>query len=324
MIVELEALNRRLIEWLEDPAAKALNLVSVPYRGIEPLAALLSQALKTRRILYISGPAAPEDAVTTWLDQAGVSWSVAEEASSRVVIRDFDEALLAKDHYDLIIYDDLNSFPIHRKASMQELLSYHYGRSPRILAYSMEPVFQGVPTLELPLKEDHSFVTEPRFLDLKTDISASIPSSLYEYIDFFHNDRRPVILVVPDQATAEGMAAYLCRVNPILADHIHNIDDLTDEEVAELIGNGSTILFTTRMRELRLIPRNLEFIVIHSEEARYEYRQFVFLCLRAGLCDDVNGEVILVSPDMTYDMDRTKVLTQNFNRVIWESDQLAR
>ena len=324
MIVELETLNRRLIDWLEDPAAKALNLVSVPYRGIEPLAALLSQTLKTGRILYITGPAAPEDAVTTWLNRAGVSWSGEEDPASQVVVRDFDGALLAKGHYDLIIYDDLNSFPIHRKASMQEMLSYHYGRSRRILAYSMEPVFQGVPTLELPLKEDHSFVTEPRFLDLKTDIRTSIPSSLYEYIDFFHNDRRPVIVVVPDQATAEGMAAYLCRVNPVLADHIHPIDDLTDDQVAQLIGNGSTILFSTGMRELRMIPRNLEFIVIHSEEARHEYRQFVFLCLRAGLCDEINGEVILVSPEMTYDMDRTKVLTQNFNRVIWESDQLAR
>lgn len=324
MIVGLENLSKELISWYENSTIKAINVVSVPYRGMEPLEGLLGKVAGDHRILYITGEPVADDSIEEFLMDRGIEYVTSEDSEAKTVILDFDGAFKIKDSYDLIIYDDLNTFPTHRKSEMQELLNHLYYKTNRIIAYSIEPVFRNVINLEIPLKRDRSFVTEPRFIDTKIDIKSSIPNSIYEYINFFFSDSRHVMIFVPDRSTMEGMIKYLVRINPVLKQHMHNVTELTDEEISLLLEKSafSKILFTEKMSDFRGVPVNFEFIVANSGISRYDYRQFVFLCLRSGLYDDLNGEVILVAQTMSFDMDRTKVLTRDYNRVIWESDQL--
>lgn len=324
MIVDLELLTGELINWYHRSTVKAINVVTVPYRGFEPLAGLLDNVLGKSRVLYITGPAPETESVEAYLGERGIEFCHEENPDCLTVVLDFDQAFQSRDRYDLIVYDDVNTFPTHRKSEMQELLNHVYYRTDHIMAYSMEPVFRQVMNLELPLKRDRSFVTEPRFIDLKGEIKTEIPSSVYEYIQFFQQDRRTVVIVVPDEETAASMTRYLCRVNPVYSSSIHFIDGVDPHRLREMVMRPETgkILFTTQIEDYRDLPGNFEFLVIHSDAPRFEYRQFVFLCLRSGLCDDLNGEVILVSHHHTFDMERTKELTQNYNRIIWESDQL--
>lgn len=324
MIVGLENLAKELINWYENSTTKAINVVSVPYRGLEPLTGLLERIAGDRRLLYITGASASDDSIEEFLDQRGIGWTTAEDPGAAVVILDFDGAMSLRDHYDLIIYDDLNTFPIHRKSEMQELLNHLYYKAGHIIAYSMEPVFRNVISLEIPLKSDRSFVTEPRFIDTRVDMRSGIPNSIYDYIKFFVLDDRHVLIFVPDHEAMAGMQKYLTRIDPDLAGRIQDVSGLTEAQVAERLAAapGAQILFSLELWDYRSIPVNFEFIVSHSDDPHYEYRQFVFLCLRSGLYDDLNGEVILVSQTMSLDMERTKVLTRDFNRVLWENDQL--
>lgn len=324
MIVGLENLSKELINWYENSTIKAINVVSVPYRGMEPLEGLLDKIAGRVRILYISGEPVADDSIEEFLLDRGIDYVTQEDGEAQTVILDFDDAFRIQDSYDLIIYDDLNTFPTHRKSEMQELLNHLYYKAEHIIAYSIERVFRNVINLEIPLKMDRSFVTEPRFIDTKVDIRSSIPNSIYDYINFFFSDSRHVMIFVPDTPTMIGMEKYLTRINPELKNHMHDITGSSELDVSLLLESSpfSKILFTEKMSDYRSVPVNFEFIVSNSDIARYDYRQFVFLCLRSGLYDDLNGEVILVSKTMTFDMDRAKVLTRDYNRVIWENDQL--
>lgn len=324
MIVGLESLSRELIAWAGSPAERAVNVVSVPYRGTAPLEGVLNTVLGQGRVLYITGPAFPEESVEEFLKIEQIPFSKGEDPSSPVVILDYDRAFMIKDRYDLVIYDDLNSFPTHRRAEMQELLNHIYYRTNKIIAYCVEPVFQGAKTFELPLKKDRSFVTEPRFIDTRSDLKTAVPNSIYEYIEFFFADKRSVMIFVPDHSTAEGMKHYLTRINPAFKEHLYDADELPEAELKKLAAGSSSgeIFFSRRIRDFRSVPVNFEFIVADSTLTRYDYRQFVFLCLRSGLFQQASGEVILIGPQMTPDMEKTKTLTREYNRVIWESDQL--
>ena len=324
MIVDLEHLTSELFNWFHHSNVKAINVVTVPYRGVDPLAGLLEDVLEKTRLLYITGPAGPEESIEKFLAARDIEFSHNEDDDAPIIILDYDQAFLSQGQYDLVIYDDVNSFPTHRKNEMHELLNYIYYRTKKIIAYSLEAVFRNVINLELPLKANRSFVTEPRFIDIKCDISSKVPSSVYEYINFFIQDQRPIVVFVPDDETAQGMKSYLQRIDPSLKKYMYNVDGLDKEEIRRLVfkNKNGILLFTKHMNDFREVPVNFEFIVAKSNATKYEYRQFIFLCLRNGLFDDLNGEVLLVSTELTYDMDRTKKLTQNYNRVIWENDQL--
>ncbi len=324
MIVGLENLSKELMNWYDNSSIKAINLVSVPYRGIEPLEDLLDRLGGNKRILYITGTLKEGDGLLRFLQERSITPVFEEDRAAAMVILDFDQAFKCRHSYDLIVYDDINTFPTHRKSEMQGLLNFVYYRGERIIAYSLEKVFRNVITLETPLRKNNGFVTEPRFIDTRVNIRAGIPNSIYEYIDFFYSERRDTIIFVPDRATGEAMARYLTRINPELGEKLHDISGMSQDEVRELL-NGKEpprILFTDSMEDYPDIPINFEFIVSNSDHLRYDYRQFVFLCLRAGLFDELNGEVILISQSMTRDMTKTKELTQNYNRVLWENDQL--
>lgn len=324
MIVALESLSRELMNWYDNSAIKAINIVSVPYRGVEPIEDLLDRLGGKKRILYITGTLNEGDDLIRFLKEKEIQPVFQEDKKAKMVILDYDQALKIRHNYDLIIYDDLNTFPTHRKSEMQGLLNYAYYRAERIIAYSLEKVFRNVISLELPLKKTGSFVTEPRFIDTKLNIRSGIPNSIYEYIEFFYTDRRDTMIFVPDRSTGEAMANYLKRINPELGDTLYSISGLGHDEVKKLLegGNPPRILFTDAMDDFSDVPVNFDFIVSMSDHIRYDYRQFVFLCLRAGLYEEVNGEVILISQTMTDDMARTKELTQSYNRVLWENDQL--
>lgn len=324
MIIGLENLSKELMNWYDNSSIKAINVVSVPYRGIEPLKDLLIRLGGRERILYITEALSEGNELIRFLKERNIRSAYEEDLNASMVILDFNQAFQLKHSYGLIIYDDLNTFPIHRKSEMQGLLNFVYYRGKRVIAYSMEKVFRNVITLETPLPKSNSFVTEPRFIDTRVNIRAGIPNSIFEYIDFFYSEQRDTIIFVPDRATGDAMARYLTRIKPDLGKSLHDISGMKQEEVMATMSLNPPprILFTDDMNDFANIPVNFEIIVSDSDHLRYDYRQFVFLCLRAGLYDNINGEVILISQNMTSDMIRTKELTQSYNRMIWENDQM--
>lgn len=324
MIVGLENISRELISWYENSPSKAINIVSVPYQGFAPLQGLLARIAGRERILCVSREPAKNESLLGCLKALGLGWSRKEDRQAKLVILDFEEAFQIRDNYDLILCDDLNLFPNQPRRAVRDLLNHVYAKGRRVIAYSLERVFSNVITLELPLAQKHDFVTEPRFIDTKLDIRSGIPNTIYEFIDFFHFDRRHVMIFVPDASTSQGMTDYLRRINPALAKSLHDVTGQDHGSIASFLAEqkAGTILFSQLMEDFRDIPVNFEFIVSNADLACYDYRKFVFLCLRSGLCADRNGEVLLVAQGMTRDMQRAKELTQSYNRVLWEEDQL--
>lgn len=324
MLVNLIDLNHELINWYKNSNVKGINLVTVPYRGIEPIAGLLDELRSGDRILYVTGEAAGQSLICRYLAEKGGAGSPSGNATPSLRTVTFDEAIAVGDDYTLIIYDDINSFPSHNKNEMHTLLTHLYKKTGKIIAYSMERVFKNVINLEYPVKSDGSFIPEPRFIESRIDIKDSIPSSLYSYIKFFLKGNRKVVIVTPEEATKQGMITYIKRVNPMNGRFLHEGDGLTGEELKNICLDGAepAIIFLSNPDDLMDIPINLEYIITNANSTRYNYRQFVYLALRSCLYAPPGGEVLLIGAETSDNIEMAREITREYNRARWESDDI--
>lgn len=314
MLIKIDELNNELVNWYKNSTVKGINVVTVPYRGLDLLHPVLSYFKDGGRLLYITGE-------KKGLDQLS---NLFKDFSNVPEIVDFNGALEVSNEYDLIIYDDVNSYPAHTKTEMHTLLTYLYKKTNKIIAYSIERVFKNVINLEHPVKADGLFIPEPRFLESRIDIKDSIPNSLYSYLEFFIGGKRKVIIVTSDTETKDGMIRYLLRINPQYAPFIIDADSVDEEEISEK-GNDKekpALIFTLNTGDFAGIKGNLEFVYINADLPKYEYRQFVFSALRSCSFGQPSGEVLMVAGSNTQNMEKAKELTREYNITHWENDDI--
>lgn len=314
MLIKIGELNNELVNWYKNSTVKGINIVTVPYRGLDLLSPVLNFFRESGKLLYITGEKKGEDQLTEFF----------KGNANKPEVVDFDGAITVSDEYDLIIYDDVNSYPAHTKTEMHTLLTYLYKKTNKIIAYSIERVFKNVINLEHPVKADGLFIPEPRYLESRIDIKDSIPNSLYSYLEFFIGGNRKVIVVTSDSETKEGMIRYLLRINPQYAPFILDADTIGEDELAKKgrDKNNPLLIFTLNTGDFKEIDSNLEFIYINADKPKFEYRQFVFSALRSCCYGQPAGEVLMVAGTNTQNMEKAKELTREYNITHWENDDI--
>lgn len=318
MFIEGSKLYEELKDWYIEEKDKGLNIVTLPLRGLDPLRNFLLDLLKEgKKILYVSGEDFNMALKTLNLDG---EIRVTNDEEGDLVVLDYDRALEIKEQYDLLLYDDINSIPYHNRIEIISLLNTVNSKVERIISYSIERVFKNARDYEVPWDKAGVFLTEPRFITTKLDIKEYIPTALYDFLKFFSLDNRKVIILFPDEETQNGFIQYLTRISPEYLDFILMGDDLEDGEIEDVIKNVKNCLFIChrRIRPYLMVEENFDFIVLDAENKIYSHRLFVYLAQRASLKDKVNGELILVSSYIGDNMSRTRDLTRNVNKTLWE------
>jgi late competence protein required for DNA uptake (superfamily II DNA/RNA helicase) len=323
-------INRRILTWYENSSKKTLNIKTVPYRGVEPLVEVSKKSVSEGgRILYITGEDKDSVLLVHALEEAGienVEICHGEETDKRpcLVICDYTEALRVIGNYDLVIYDDVNSFPFHRKPEMQSLISYIYSKCRKVIAYSFETVFFNVETVEVALAESKNFVSEPRIIETRVNLLDEIPISIYEYLLWFIYEKRNVLLVTTDSIISRRLVRYLSRIDESITPYVVDVSHIGRLGMQELVQRegGPHIFVTDDLEDYLNVPVNFEIIVHGADSERFSFRELLFYCLRSGYYDDVNGEVILLCQSQTPDIEKTKSMTRYFNKVIWDQGYL--
>lgn len=318
--------KEQLFHWYEQGEQKAINIKTVPYMGISPIEDLVKKVLyEGGRVLYITGEVKEDVLMVRAMAEAGFSSiSIHQELEikeqAHLVIVDYFQALRIKSRYDLVVYDDVNSFPIHRKPEMQQLIGLVYPKCSKVLAYSFEVVFMGMDVMEVPMAGRSGFVSEPRFIETRLNLDEFVPTSVYEYLLWFVFEKKKVLFITGDKKVKRKVARFLRKIDESLEGAIFDVDEIGTKTMKELCKDQEKayIFITDDLEDYIDMETNFEIIIHGADAARYSYRELLFFCLRSGLYDDLNGEVIMLCQHISRDMEKTKELTRYFNKVLWE------
>lgn len=318
--------KQQLLRWYMEGEQKAINIKTVPYMGIEPLKELVNKVLYDGgRVLYITGEMKEHVLISQYMRNLGFSsislhQDIEINEKESLVICDYFQALRIREQYDLVVYDDVNSFPIHKKPEMQHLIGFIFPRCKKVVAYSFEAVFMGMDVLEVPMAGRSGFVSEPRVIETRLNLDEFVPTSVYEYLLWFVYEKKKVLFLTADKKVKRKVSRFLSKVDESLESCIFDVDEIGTKTMKELVKDLEKpyIFITDDLDDYLDVETNFEIIIHGSDSSRYSYRELLFLCLRTGFYEEMNGEVIMLCQHITRDMERTKELTRHFNKVLWE------
>lgn len=316
----------QLETWYDHSVEKTINIKTVPYRGVAPFLELVDKVLRAGgKVLYITGEDKEKVLLVEELRARGWdSFSLHQEfeiqEDAALVVVDYHQATRVRGAYDLAIYDDVNSFPIHKKPEMQTLIGLIYGHCKKVLAYSFETVFMGVEVVEVPLAERSGFVSEPRVIETRLNLEEFVPTSVYEYLLWFVYEKKKVLFLTENKKVKRKVARFLSKIDETFNACIYDVDEIGTRKMVELSQDESKphIFITDDLDDYLDVPANLEIIIHGADAPRYSYRELLFFCLRSGYYDELNGEVIMLCQTITRDIERTREMTRYFNKVLWE------
>lgn len=316
----------QLFSWYETSQEKAINMKTVPYMGIEPVKDLVEKVLKENgRVLYITGEDKDRVMIVRAMRDLGIdSISVHQDLEinekESLVICDYLQALRVREEYDLVIYDDVNSFPIHKKPEMQHLIGFIFPKCRKVVAYSFELVFMGMDVIEVPMAGKSGFVSEPRVLETRLNLDEFVPTSVYEYLLWFVFEKKKVLFVTTNKKVKKKVARFLTKIDESLESCIYDVDEIGTKTMRELCSDHtkSHIFITDNLDDYVDMETNFEIIIHGADASRYSYRELIFLCLRSGYYDEMNGEVLMICQNVTRDIEKTKDLARHYNKVLWD------
>lgn len=316
----------QLFSWYETSQEKAINMKTVPYMGIEPVRDLVEKVLKENgRVLYITGEDKDRVLIVRAMRDRGIdSISVHQDLEinekESLVICDYLQALRVREEYDLVIYDDVNSFPIHKKPEMQHLIGFIFPKCRKVVAYSFELVFMGMDVIEVPMAGKSGFVSEPRVLETRLNLDEFVPTSVYEYLLWFVFEKKKVLFVTTNKKVKKKVARFLTKIDESLESCIYDVDEIGTKTMRELCSDHtkSHIFITDNLDDYVDMETNFEIIIHGADASRYSYRELIFLCLRSGYYDEMNGEVLMICQNVTRDIEKTRDLARHYNKVLWD------
>lgn len=316
----------QLFSWYETSQEKAINMKTVPYMGIEPVKDLVEKVLKENgRVLYITGEDKDRVLIVRAMRDLGIdSISVHQDLEinekESLVICDYLQALRVREEYDLVIYDDVNSFPIHKKPEMQHLIGFIFPKCRKVVAYSFESVFMGMDVIEVPMAGKSGFVSEPRVLETRLNLDEFVPTSVYEYLLWFVFEKKKVLFITTNKKVKKKVARFLAKIDESLESCIYDVDEIGTKTMRELCSDHtkSHIFITDNLDDYVDMETNFEIIIHGADASRYSYRELIFLCLRSGYYDEMNGEVLMICQNVTRDIEKTRDLARHYNKVLWD------
>ena len=216
MYVTEETLLGKLDEFITSDESE-INIINLPYSGFSLFKNLFKRASSDKKVVVVTEQDKNRGSLSKYLEKEKIEYGIkSEDKEKNIIILSYEEALVGTENFDIAIFDDISSFPIHSYSYTSSVLSFLRTRAKKLIAYSFEALIKVADSLKIPIKDDSSFITEPRFILSKLDVRHHITNTVYDYIDYFFRQRRNAIIFVTDNSVMNGMISYLNRVNPMI------------------------------------------------------------------------------------------------------------
>jgi late competence protein required for DNA uptake (superfamily II DNA/RNA helicase) len=325
---DTEKITHELLNWLAG-RERILNIISIPYNSARIFVqVILKTTYENKKILYITEENEQDidlvdciKKLTAYRDYSYLRKNKGfVKNPAGLQICNHRMALELHNKYDLVVYDDICNFSKYSKCEIFELLQSFYNNGSRIICRSIETIFQEAKTIDIPINDYRTPLTEPRIITTRIDVNKDIPYVAYEYLIWSIKSDRKVIIYVPDKEKAENVYNYLMNLRESLHNNIMYFRSSSDLKLLQnFIKNKKGIIIMDCVTGLDLDFRDADIMVYFADDRVFDYKKLIYFCGKVGRDSGFgNGEVIFLARETTKDMEIAKDIARSFNKQAWE------
>lgn len=320
---ELSNTFKKINKWYEK-SIKVLSIKTRPFNTIEVFSNIINKCLcENKNILYVFCSEEEKyikrkiNELYEFLDET-ISYKQLSEKLNCINISQIANINKA---YDLVIFDDVTLFSKVSNEYVRESIEEIYWKSNKIIIYSSEHIFPIGEKIEISYVISKSPIIEPRLMNTRIRLEENIPLSLFEYFKWFRENKRVVLIVVPSEEKLNKVYNHYYEVLRELNIRVVRYNKNQDFAFIEDIINGyseSLFIITNNYGQyMNLIP-NINIILLFADDLYYSYKKIVYICGAINNTSEIQSELIMVSKEVSAEMDQAKSITREFNRRLWE------
>ena len=236
-----------------------------------------------------------------------------------------ENALKLQEKFDLVIYNDIRSFPKYNKQQIKRVLLKMCKPEGIAIAYSIENVLNEGTTIMLPLKDSKIPIIEPRIITTRINLNVDIPLVVYEYLNWSIISNRRVIIFTPDEEKTIAVFEYLSNFKEKLSENIFLfISKKSDADIlVKFMNKDKGIIVTNDFEESYLEFHAVDVMVYFADNIKFNHKQLLYLSSKVGRHENMQrGEAIFLANVETPQMDKAKSMARKFNKKAWEKGLL--
>lgn len=306
---------------------KSLNIVTIPYNSSQILERIISEAcIKKEKILYITNEAESDIDILKFLNE-NINYSIYKgetKVNSNFIISNYYHARRLRYKFDLIIYNDIRSYPEINSFEIMDILDLLIKSDGRILYLGVEGILRQSKDMVVPVRDCRIPMFEPKIITTRVDITRDIPFVIFEYLKWSLRYGRKVIIYTPDADKTKSVYDYMVNYMDKLTKNIFRYTEIDKIDIVKGFAKSTkAILITDDFKELGINLKDCDIMVFFADDIIFNYKKLLFLsCKGFRYPNKYIGEVIFLSKDETDEMDKTRDLIRRFNREAWEKGLL--
>ena len=312
---------------------RRIDVVSVFYNSSDILLeTIITCANEKKNILYITNEDQRSIDIMYFIDKfSNLCQRVNAVATNYSSVNEYfhicnhEKALKLQEKFDLVIYNDIRSFPKYSKQQIKKILLRMCKVGGSVIAYSVENVLSEGISIIFPLKNNKIPIIEPRIITTRINLSMDIPLVVYEYLNWSIISNRKVIIFTPDEEKSIAVFEYLSNFKEKLSENIFLfISKKSDDGIPiKFMNNDRGIIVTNDFEESYLEFHAVDIIVYFADNIKFNHKQLLYLSSKVGRYETVQrGEAIFLANVETAQMDKAKNIARKFNKKAWEKGLL--
>lgn len=323
---EEEKLCQKILNFY-DSKEKYLNIISVPYNSSAIfINVILKCILEDKRVLYITGEKEGSISIIDELKKYTLFREYEYIRNKKntnkksFCICDIETFFKLKDSFDMYIYDDISSFSENSSLDTINYIKSSVNNSSKVIFFTIESI-KDCKEISYPIANHRQPLVEPRILMTRLDLNRDIPLEAFEYIKYSLSLRRNIIIYVPTALIAVNTSDILekyCNGSEI--NILYHIKDGETTKIAmNFLKMKNTIMVTDDCSDIFINCRDMDVMIFFADNEVFNYKKLLYICSRAGRrIEQKRGEAVLLAKEDTYEMEKAKSMTQNFNKEAWE------
>ena len=172
--------------------------------------------------------------------------------------------------YDLVILDDISNFSTIDNRKLRDIYNFIISKSERIIVYSLEEVTMLGDKIECtPIVTKKPFI-EPRVINTRIDLNKDIPYILYDYIKWFKDNKRNLVIYVPNSEALENVYEYYLNKLKLNKVQIKKVYKDKSNKINVLKVKDKATFIITDFKEISLEGTNIgDAIVLFADSNEY-------------------------------------------------------
>ncbi len=305
---------------------KFLTIITVPFNTSCIFSNIIYKLTQNdNKVLYVWGKNGENKELINVVREfdSNITHSYIEKgnSSTNLTFTHYNNLIKIDDQYDLVIFDDITYFSNLSSVSVREMLENCGSLGERVLLYSIEKMALIGDKFELAAYNYKKPFVEPRILTTRIDLNSDIPFTLYDYLKWFRENNHKVAIYVPSREKLNIVNDYFInklKLSDVRIIKVSSNDDIKKCEKVSKYKDKAIFIITNKIEELLENCYIDDAVVLFSDNERYNYKKFIYIC---GQIRNINlklPEVLLVSNEVSEDMEKAKSMARDFNKKVWE------